>query len=108
MDKDIRARSIELQRRSARLRADVAALHMECARISARVDAKRRLLLAADNDAPAADPHDAAMDVLRGIRATLDGFPLEWQIAIVKALTARTLIKAREQTQAPSATILSA
>jgi hypothetical protein len=48
------------------------------------------------------------MDVLRGIRAALDGFQLEWQIAIVKALTARTLIKAREQTQAPSATILSA
>lgn len=101
-DADVHARSAELRRRSARLRADLSALQMECVRIRARVDAKRQLLCA--ESTPAADPHDAAMETLRHIRSIIDPFPLEWQVAIVKALTARTLLKAHEQMRsAPAA-----
>ena len=44
-------------------------------------------------------PHDHALATLRAIRLMLDELPLEWQIAVVKALTARTLVKAYEQAQ---------
>jgi len=50
-------------------------------------------------DKPIANPHDIAMETMKQIRDTLDALPLEWQIKIVKALTARTLLKAHEQVQ---------
>jgi hypothetical protein len=40
----------------------------------------------------AEDPHALAMEVLRIMRALLEGFPLDWQLKIVKALTVRILL----------------
>lgn len=101
---DLRARSAELRSRSARLRADIAALRLECARISARSDAMRQVPPTAGHAPPTqpADSHDAALGALRDIREMLDTFPLEWQIAMVKALTARTIVKAHEHAQPPA------
>jgi hypothetical protein len=48
---------------------------------------------------PPTNPYDQAMETLHAMRAMLDELPLEWQVAIVKALTARTLIKAHERTR---------
>jgi hypothetical protein len=48
-------------------------------------------------------PHDAALQVLREMRLMLDAFPIEWQVGIVKALTARTILVAREQVHPPQA-----
>ena len=107
MGKDLRVRSTELKRRSARLRADLTALHLECARIVARVDATRLASLT-DGDAlptPPTDPHDVAMQTLREIRMMLDSFSIEWQIAMVKALTARTIVKAQERTRPAPGTL---
>ena len=42
--------------------------------------------------------YDDAMALLRQMRTQLDTLPLEWQVAVVKALTVRTLLKARDQT----------
>ena len=47
------------------------------------------------------------MQALREIREILDTFPLDWQVAIVKALTARMLVKSHERTR-PAQAALSA
>jgi hypothetical protein len=103
---DLYDRCAALRQRSARLRADIAALHND----HIRMKEQRRRASATGGaifDAPATTPHDAAMEALKAIRAVLDAFPLEWQIAIVKALTARTLVKAHERTR-PAQAALSA
>jgi hypothetical protein len=43
------------------------------------------------------NPYDQAMETLHAMRVMLDELPLEWQIAVVKALTARTTLKAYER-----------
>jgi hypothetical protein len=48
------------------------------------------------------------LEALRLIRTIIDPFPIEWQVAIVKALTARTIVKAQEQARPPAATAISA
>jgi hypothetical protein len=103
---DLYDRCTALRQRSARLRADIVALHHKHIRITEQL---RRASAAggAIYDAPATTPHDAAMEALQLIRAIIDPFPLEWQIAIVKALTARTLIKAHERTR-PTPAVISA
>ena len=62
---------------------------------------------AAPLDTPPSDPHEIAMDALRLIRTIIDPFPLEWQVAIVKALTARTIVQAYDRTR-PAPAVLSA
>ena len=116
---DIHDRCAQLRERSARLRIKGAALRSKYDAIHDQIAAQRESKPAdgsAADDAPLApvanwpadDPHRAAMETLRVIRALIDPFPIEWQVAIVKALTARTLIKARERTQANATTTLSA
>jgi len=43
------------------------------------------------------DPHVLAMAVLRTMRDLLSDFPLEWQVKIIKAITARTMLAVAEQ-----------
>jgi hypothetical protein len=43
------------------------------------------------------DPHILAMEVLRMMRELLNGFPAEWQVRIVKAITTRTMLVVAEQ-----------
>jgi hypothetical protein len=50
------------------------------------------------------DPHALAMEVLRMIRELLNGFPIEWQVTIVKALTARTMLIIAAQSLKPPLT----
>ena len=45
------------------------------------------------------DLHDQTLEMIRTIREMLDTLPIEWQVAAVKALTVRTILKAREQAQ---------
>jgi hypothetical protein len=47
------------------------------------------------------DSNEAAHEALYVIRNILNEFPLHWQIAIVKALGARTAVLAQQQQQAP-------
>jgi hypothetical protein len=56
---------------------------------------------------PVLDPHDVAMEALRLMRSIIDPFPLEWQVAIVKALTARTILTGHERTR-PAPAVMSA
>ena len=63
--------------------------------------------LAVAEPAALADPHDAAMEALRQIRDILDQFPLEWQIGIVKALTARAIVMTQDRLH-PTPPVLSA
>jgi hypothetical protein len=56
---------------------------------------------------PVPDPHDMAMQALRLICSIIDPFPIEWQVAIVKALTARTMLKGYERTR-PAPAVMSA
>jgi hypothetical protein len=102
---DLHDRCARLQRKSAALQADSAALRLECTHIQAReaVPVMGGMIY----DVPSTDPHDAAKDALRLIRAIIDPFPLEWQMAIVKALTARALVKAYERTR-PAPAVISA
>ena len=116
---DLYDRCTALRQRSARLRADIASLHNQHRRIKEQMAARCEdapvtggaMYLAppaaALPDWPADDPQGAAREVLRVIHTLIDPFPLEWQVAIVKALTARTLLKAHERTQ-PAPTTLSA
>src|SRR5262245_41724364 len=60
-----------------------------------------------DDTRPNPTPYDQAMETLRAMRAMLDTSPLEWQGAVVKAITARTLLKAHERTR-PAQSALSA
>jgi hypothetical protein len=53
------------------------------------------------------NPYDQAMETLHTMRAMLDELPLEWQIAVVKTLTARTILKAHER-QRPAPAVISA
>jgi hypothetical protein len=41
---------------------------------------------------PDDDPHDLALETLRMMRELLNEFPAEWQVKIVKAITARTML----------------
>jgi hypothetical protein len=50
------------------------------------------------------DPHELAMEVLRLMRELLNGFPVEWQVNIVKALTARTMLIVATQLHTPPLT----
>jgi hypothetical protein len=100
---DLHARCEALRLRSARLQADAAAIRdtfVRFRRPAARQRASAPATGGAVYDAPL-DPHDAAMEALRTIRAIIDAFPLEWQIAIVKALTARTIVMTRERLRPP-------
>src|SRR4051812_47110056 len=45
------------------------------------------------------DPHALAMEVLRMMRELLNGFSAEWQVKIVKAITARTMLVVAAQLQ---------
>jgi hypothetical protein len=47
------------------------------------------------------DPHVLAMEVLRMMRELLNGFPVEWQLKIIKALTARTMLVVATQIHKP-------
>jgi hypothetical protein len=90
------------------LRAEVAtSLRREAARLRARLDPPpvEATPIAATANRPADNPHDAAMEVLRVIRTLIDPFPLLWQVAIVKALTARTILVTRDQLHPAPATL---
>jgi len=50
------------------------------------------------------DPHALALEVLRMMRELLNGFPIEWQVSIVKALTARTMLIVAAQMHTPPLT----
>jgi hypothetical protein len=107
-NRDLYNRCARLQRTSATLRAEAAALRAEQAGIRARLDVPPAPVAepsaAYASDWPGDNPRDAAMEILRVIRAMIDPFPLLWQIAIVQALTARTILFARDQAHlAPSA-----
>jgi hypothetical protein len=53
---------------------------------------------AACPDPPTNDtPHELAMEALRMMRDIIADFPIEWQINIVKALTARTMLVVAKQ-----------
>jgi len=43
------------------------------------------------------DPHVLALAVLRTMRDLLSDFPLEWQVQIIKAITARTMLVVAQQ-----------
>ena len=51
------------------------------------------------------DPHVLAMEVLRMMRELLNGFPIDWQLRIVKALTARTMLMLAAQIVKPPLTL---
>lgn len=110
MDQDIHARCDNLRRRSAVARAWATAAREQCISFQHHRATQPEPIGGAIYDEPVAPPtnlHDAAREALRTIRAILDAFPLEWQVAIVKALTACTIVKAHERTQ-PAPTALSA
>ena len=48
---------------------------------------------------PSTNPHLQAMEILQAMSEILALFPIEQQVAIVKALAARTIAKARERTR---------
>ena len=50
------------------------------------------------------DPHLLALEVLRMMRELLNGFPVEWQVTIVKAITARTMLIVAAQIHKPPIT----
>ena len=50
------------------------------------------------------DPHLLALEVLRMMRELLNGFPVEWQVKIVKAITARTMLIVAAQIHKPPLT----
>jgi hypothetical protein len=106
----LRDRGARLLHTSAILRADAARLREESARLRARLNPPlaKAAPIAAAEDCIEDTPHDAAMEVLRVIRSIIDPFPIEWQVAIVKALTARTILKAHERIQPSPSTALSA
>jgi hypothetical protein len=53
-------------------------------------------------DKPTPNSYDQVMETLHTMPAMLDTLPLDWQVAVVKAITARTIIKAKEGLRAPS------
>ncbi len=55
---------------------------------------------------PTAEPCDTAMEAVRVFEIALEACPLEWQVAIVKGLAARTLAKASQRMRPPP-TVLS-
>jgi hypothetical protein len=103
---DLYDRCTRLQRTSAALRDKSAALQLECAYI--QVHATGPIVGEAVYTAPPLSAHGAAMESLKAIRAMLDAFPLEWQVAMVKALTARTIVLSYERTRPPPQSALSA
>jgi hypothetical protein len=108
---DIHAHCAELRERSARLRVKVAMLRIEYRRINDQIAMQSETVPESGGavyDVPPIKPYDQAMETLHAMRAMLDALPLEWQIAVVKALTARTILKAHERTHAPPTTALSA
>jgi hypothetical protein len=50
------------------------------------------------------NPHELAMEALRMMRDILADFPIEWQVNIVKALTARTMVVVAKQLYPPQIT----
>ena len=109
--KDIHLHCIELRRRNAAVRARAAAILERCANLQhQRAPAGGS---AADTTIdstcvePVASAYDQAMETLHAMRAMLDALPLEWQIGVVKALTARTVLLAQARTQ-PAQAALSA
>jgi hypothetical protein len=102
---DIHVRCEELRRRSAGIQAKAVAIRHAFARFWGDAAGGRIYDMPAP---PPPDPHDQAMEALKAIRAVLDAFPLEWQIAIVKALTARTIVLAHERMRPPPPPALSA
>jgi hypothetical protein len=38
------------------------------------------------------DLHEMAMEVLRMMRELLNGFPVEWQVSMIRVITARTML----------------
>ena len=99
---DLYHRCMRLQRTSSALRDKSAAVLLECAHTQVPIPVEGGAIY----DVPL-DPHDAAMEALRLVRALIDPFPLNWQVAIVKALTARTIVKAHDQAR-PAAAVISA
>jgi hypothetical protein len=104
--KDIYARCTELRRRSAaaRVRAAAACEQWVCLQQRLKVQPAPAPVVgaAAENTLPTLTPtnaYDQAMETIYAMRAMLDDLPLEWQIAVVKTLTARTIVKARERAQ---------
>ena len=107
---DIHARCDDLRHRNADLRARATAAREMSVRIQRQAVVLPDPTLAlggAVYDTPP-EPHDLALEALRLIRTIIDPFPIEWQVAIVKALTARTIVLTRERMQAPPPTVLSA
>jgi hypothetical protein len=102
--RDLCDRGARLHSISMALRAEAATLRQECARFHAQPDTPCVEAPPIADDWPADNPHEAAMEVLRVIRTLIDSFPLLWQIAIVKALTARAIVMTHDRLHpAPSA-----
>ena len=101
---------VALLQRAQRACADIATVRDDLAITRAET---RRLLREAHQEQHAAcetaaaalpmitddDPYALAMDVLRIMRELLSGFSAEWQVHIVKAITARTMLMVAAQLQ---------
>jgi hypothetical protein len=97
---------LALIQRAQRVRVDMAILCDELA--ITRAESQRLLLLARQGESPARgdaatqpiveeppaqeDLHVLAMEVLRMMGELLNGFRVEWQVSIIKVITARTML----------------
>jgi hypothetical protein len=106
-----------LFQRARRAREDIAIVHNE---IILRLAETRRIIAAVPWEAaPAPEPpassivmeasddvtdQTMALEVVRMMIALMAGFPLEWQLKIIKVLTARTTLAGALQAQQPMVT----
>jgi hypothetical protein len=93
---NIHAHCTELRERSAKLRVKATALRNKH-RDSTRATEPASGGAVYEVPPPPPNPHDVAMEALRLIRSIIDPFPIEWQVAIVKASTARTILLTHER-----------
>jgi hypothetical protein len=108
LEQKLYIRCAELRHRSAKLCTQAAALQRASTDLVVRVDLLQYGLGGAIYDAPVTSAHDAALEALRLIRTIIDPLPIKWQVAIVRALTARTIVKAKEQTRPSTSIAMSA
>ena len=69
-----------------------------------RIAAAAPISLIVEEPPTEVDPHLLALEVLRMMRELLNGFPVEWQVTIVKAITARTMLIVAAQIHKPPIT----
>ena len=102
----VRADASQLCARAQELKSHCHDLRLRAQQARARAQALREAQRRPPESAPPPptqppDRHAMALVVLRAIGNVLDQLPLDLQVVIVKALTARILIKAAEYQAAP-------